>query len=470
MGSINRGTKAAGGTAFAANTTALASEVNTDFDRIYNEFNTNIQNINIADAAAILGTKLAGDAANAAAAQVSEDPFPLEVFASRANLTEEIRSLRFVIEQAFGQSSALGNFWFTDAVMFSTGDCKVTLKATADPGWVLMDTDDGTIGNVASSATKRADADTEELFELLFDNENIANTGTITSISANGGTITAITAANPAVITTVDHGLRDGDTITIVGSNVDHLAPTFPSRENVDGTFAITRIDDDSFSVPVSTDLAGVAPFGTWRQNGSVPAARAIITDVAHGLSTGDIILIANDDATPTINGVHTVQVINANQFAVNVTITVFGTTGDWIRNFLQDSGANIIAKTGTAQAAFDANRRIVLPIALGRAIAISGAGGGVRGDDLTLTSRALGAVDGKEDHILSVGELAEHRHHSPFVQSFTGSGGGGIPGARIAQPATGPPSPEESDSQTPNGAGHTSMQPSFFVNVMIKL
>lgn len=52
--------------------------------------------------------------------------------------------------------------------MFSTGDVKFTLKATADTGWVMMD--DGTIGNAASGATTRANADTEALFTLLWNN------------------------------------------------------------------------------------------------------------------------------------------------------------------------------------------------------------------------------------------------------------------------------------------------------------
>ena len=55
---------------------------------------------------------------------------------------------------------------------FSTGDLKPTLKATADTGWVMMN--DGTIGNASSSATTRANADTQALFTLLWN--NVSNT------------------------------------------------------------------------------------------------------------------------------------------------------------------------------------------------------------------------------------------------------------------------------------------------------
>lgn len=54
----------------------------------------------------------------------------------------------------------------------TTGDAKITLKTTADSGWVLMD--DGTIGDASSGASTRANADTEDLFELLWN--NVSNT------------------------------------------------------------------------------------------------------------------------------------------------------------------------------------------------------------------------------------------------------------------------------------------------------
>jgi len=54
------------------------------------------------------------------------------------------------------------------ADIFQTGDVKLTFRAASDPGWVLMD--DGTIGDAISGATSRANADTEDLFTLLWNN------------------------------------------------------------------------------------------------------------------------------------------------------------------------------------------------------------------------------------------------------------------------------------------------------------
>ncbi|RVT91402.1 hypothetical protein EOD42_22365 [Rhodovarius crocodyli] len=52
--------------------------------------------------------------------------------------------------------------------VYTTGDTKLTLKAAADPGWLMLT--GGTIGNAASSGTARANADTADLFTLLWNN------------------------------------------------------------------------------------------------------------------------------------------------------------------------------------------------------------------------------------------------------------------------------------------------------------
>lgn len=51
---------------------------------------------------------------------------------------------------------------------WSTGDVKVTYKTVADAGWVFMN--DGTLGNAASGATTRANADTLSLYTLIWTN------------------------------------------------------------------------------------------------------------------------------------------------------------------------------------------------------------------------------------------------------------------------------------------------------------
>lgn len=54
------------------------------------------------------------------------------------------------------------------AAQFTTGDIKATLKATADATWVMWT--DGSIGNATSNATVRANADTFNLYSLIWTN------------------------------------------------------------------------------------------------------------------------------------------------------------------------------------------------------------------------------------------------------------------------------------------------------------
>lgn len=61
----------------------------------------------------------------------------------------------------------------SERILLTTGDVKITIKTTADTGWVLMD--DTTIGNAASGATGRANADTVALYTLLYNNTTNAN-------------------------------------------------------------------------------------------------------------------------------------------------------------------------------------------------------------------------------------------------------------------------------------------------------
>ncbi len=78
--------------------------------------------------------------------------------------------------------------------MWTTGDVKVTLKTTADSGWVMFN--DGTIGSASSGATTRANADTESLFTLLWTNTTDANCAVS---SGRGASASADFAANKTI-------------------------------------------------------------------------------------------------------------------------------------------------------------------------------------------------------------------------------------------------------------------------------
>ena len=61
-------------------------------------------------------------------------------------------------------------------------------------------------------------------------------------------TITANSLANPTVITSASHGLQNNDQIVIVNSN---------STPSIDGLYTVTRINANTFSIPVNVTVAG---------------------------------------------------------------------------------------------------------------------------------------------------------------------------------------------------------------------
>ena len=116
MANITRGTKANGTTEFVDDTAALASEVNTDLNTIYNEFNGGIDETNLSGSIAIPnsalvtvdGTKVADHSDDAATAATATTPGDTATLASNlpTNLEEEIEALRYRIGTARGFTAA----------------------------------------------------------------------------------------------------------------------------------------------------------------------------------------------------------------------------------------------------------------------------------------------------------------------------------------------------------------------------
>ncbi len=64
----------------------------------------------------------------------------------------------------------------------------------------------------------------------------------------------------------------------------------------------------------------------------SVANPTVITASGAHGLTTGDTILISGSNSTPTIDGERTVTVISSTTFSVAVNVTVGGTAGSFVK------------------------------------------------------------------------------------------------------------------------------------------
>ncbi len=140
--------------------------------------------------------------------------------------------------------------------------------------------------------------------------------------------------------------------------------------------------------------------------------------------------------------------------------------------NNVSDTYAPVTGGRGANAAAdFAANKKIALTKVLGRALGVAGAGSG-------LTSRALGFTVGEETHLLTTPEIPSH-NHTATDSGHTHGGVWAIGGATtVSGPTanasftgtTGSGTANISVSNTGGGGSHNNMQPSSFMNAMIKL
>jgi len=150
--------------------------------------------------------------------------------------------------------------------------------------------------------------------------------------------------------------------------------------------------------------------------------------------------------------------------------------------NNISDTWAPVVGGRGASAAAdWAANKKITLTKMLGRALGAAGAGSG-------LTSRALGENLGEETHQLTTAELAAHTHtftgDAMAPHSHTGKNneasvnavGSGSGGGTKNYTTDGPTSsdsagtPTGTNSSTGGDTAHNNMQPTSFVNFMVKL
>lgn len=138
----------------------------------------------------------------------------------------------------------------------------------------------------------------------------------------------------------------------------------------------------------------------------------------------------------------------------------IYNNVTDTYAPLLTSAGAGTTrAAQGTAAAAYAAHCRVSLTKVLGRALGVAGAGSG-------LTSRALGETVGEETHLLTTPEIPSHTH--PITPTALTSAGTNLQGAS-ALGNYGTPGASTTGSAGGGGA-HNNVQPTSFLNAMIKL
>lgn len=108
-----------------------------------------------------------------------------------------------------------------------------------------------------NSSNVPTDADSAPTYRI-YGPSGFLSSGTLTT--KDTGSITGASNANPTVITSNGHNLTTGTLVVITGVG---------GNTGANGTFQVTRIDSNTFSIPVDTTLGGTyTSGGTWHSAG----------------------------------------------------------------------------------------------------------------------------------------------------------------------------------------------------------
>ena len=303
---------------------------------------------------------------------------------------------------------------------WSTGDVKLTIKTIADIGWVLMD--DGSIGSATSGATTRANADTQDLFMLIWNSMTNANAPVS---GGRGASAIADWTANKTI--TLPKTLGRALAVYGLGSGLTSRALGLATG---DETIAISEAQ---------------LPNHTHALSGSTSTA----ADHTHGLS---------GSGTTDAVAAHT------HSFTSNA-------AGSHNHSFSTDQAGNHTHVATVNDPGHQHNTQYTpFPLDAG-AGAVNSVGGGSQ--DLT-SSNTTGisvslSTTGSHGHTGSTATVSDHTH-SGTTQSSGGHSHGLTLSGSVAAGGSHSHTLTGSIGATGSGNGHANLQPSVFLNVMIKL
>lgn len=184
-------------------------------------------------------------------------------------------------------------------------------KLDLDPGPAFNDYEATLLASTGNSMRLKLEALTQKL-----DLDTTVVQNDFTSITANkNGTIASNSDTTTTVITDVAHGLITGRVISIIGSN---------STPSIDGTWTVTALTADTFSIPVGVLTAGTA--GAWSTDtNNFSDIRHCFNKVCTKLNADAGVIFTNynsiDDLT-SIEGVITAINNQSKLVSINVPLT----------------------------------------------------------------------------------------------------------------------------------------------------
>lgn len=263
------------------------------------------------------------------------------------------------------------------------------------------------------------------------------------------GTIT-LSAAVSGYLTFAQAGVADGDWVTyciIDGSNCEVGRGQYTSSGTTLSRGRVLRSTGAGNTAAISATSSAVVFIAAAAED-LVPSGAVMFT-MATSAQDGWLLF---DDGT--IGDGSSSASSRANADCKDVFFMLYNNFADADCAITTSAGAGTTRAGQTnAATAWAAHCRIALPKALGRALAVAGAGSG-------LTSRALGKSVGEETHTPTLAEMFAHTHSVP-----SGGGGGTIsPGCNAGYGGA------QTTGSQGSSTAHNVMQPTTFLNAMVKL
>ena len=172
--------------------------------------------------------------------------------------------------------------------------------------------------------------------------------------------ITNISVANPTVITSNGHGLSNGDSITIVGSN---------STPSVDGTYTVSGVTANTFTIPVNVTSSGNT--GRWIKN--ISGKIGIRVDINIGETANNVALKCSNainaliDTFGATSSTNTFLVINVDEgYTTDASAQTSGFTVTVITQGKGENAANneiLLSNLASPARAVDATARSLLHV-----------------------------------------------------------------------------------------------------------
>lgn len=285
-------------------------------------------------------------------------PFALTLTTAGAgeNLTKEVTSITCIAGNLFASSGAADYFTLNTpfdreryAFWFNVTGGSMTapvLNTRTSSGVTVLTTDSSTDvatklatalnlidGFSASSNSSTVTVSTTSYGPTVDATEVVTNVGFSLSVTQQG-------ALDVLLSNLVSPSLAVEETTTslnrAININSDEVVNAFylSGINTVPGIFLLEAksLGQDEFYVVTNAADTGnsfnptLVPSFTSLSNSA--ANPSVVTLASHGLATGDQVLITHSNSYPKINGLHSVTVINANTFSVEISVAVAGTTG----------------------------------------------------------------------------------------------------------------------------------------------